>query len=210
MNEIFSIDNKFMLFINKIIYASWLNILWFVCSLPVFTIGASSTALYTVSIKLVRGEEGNVTRQFFTAFRDNFKKATQIWLILLTVGIVLGIDGYVLYHIRFSSIFWTLCTALCIAAFVVYCIVLLNIFPLFARFDNTIRAMFQNALVMGLRYLFCSILMALVYFAIYYIIINLFTPFVVFGQGLGALICCWLINPILKKLEETAVSVEES
>ncbi len=208
MNDIFSFDNKFMLFINKIIYASWLNILWLLCSLPILTIGASSTALYTVSIKVVRGEEGNITRQFFAAFRDNLKKATQIWLILLAIGIALGIDGYILYHIRFSNVFWTLCTALCIVAFIVYCIVLLNIFPLLARFDNTIRAMFSNALVIGLRYLFCSILMALAYFAIYYIIINLFTPFVVFGQGLGALICCWLINPILKKLEESSISAE--
>ena len=75
MNDIFSFDNKFILFINKIIYASWLNILWLLCSLPILTIGASSTALYTVSIKVVRGEEGNITRQFFAAFRDNLNPA---------------------------------------------------------------------------------------------------------------------------------------
>ena len=54
---------------------------------------------------------------------------------------------------------------------------------------------------MGLRYLFCSILMAVVYFVIYYVIINIFTQFVVFGQGIGALICSWLILPILERLE---------
>ena len=106
-----------------------------------------------------------------------------------------------LYHIRLENVFWTLCGAVLICAGVVYLIVLLNVFPLFARFENTIPATFKNALVMGLRYLFCSILMAVVCFVIYYVIINIFTPFVVFGQGLGALICSWLILPILERLE---------
>lgn len=175
--------------------------LWFLCCIPIFTIGASTTALYYVSFKLVRNEEGNITKQFFTAFRSNFKKATLIWLPLLGLGILFGIDGYVLYHIRLENVFWTLCGAVLICAGVVYLIVLLNVFPLFARFENTIPANFKNALVMGLRYLFCSILMAVVYFVIYYVIINIFTPFVVFGQGLGALICSWLILPILERLE---------
>ena len=201
MNQIFSIDNRFIQLLNKIFCAAWLNILWFLCCIPVFTVGASTTALYYVSFKLVRNEEGNITKQFFTAFCSNFKKATLIWLPLLGLGILFGIDGYVLYHIRLENVFWTLCGAVLICAGVVYLIVLLNIFPLFARFENTIPATFKNALVMGLRYLFCSILMAVVYFVIYYVIINIFTPFVVFGQGLGALICAWLILPILERLE---------
>lgn len=201
MNQIFSIDNRFIQILNKFFCAAWLNILWFFCSLPIFTIGASTTALYYVSLKMIRNEEGNITKQFFTAFSSNFKKATLIWLPLFGLGIVLGIDGYVLYHLRLENVFWTLCSAVFICAGVVYLIVLLNIFPLFARFENTIRATFQNAFIMGLRYLFCSILMAAVYFVIYYIIINIFTPFLIFGQGLGALICSWLILPILERLE---------
>lgn len=203
MNQIFSIDNRFIQILNKIFCSAWLNILWFFCCIPVFTIGASTTALYYVSFKLVRSEEGNITKQFFTAFRDNFKKGTLIWLPLLGIGTAFGIDGYILYHIHLENIFWTLCSAVLICAGVVYLIVLLNIFPLFARFENTIPATFKNALIMGLRYLFCSILMAVIYFVIYYIIINLFTPFVVFGQGLGALICSWLILPVLERLEGT-------
>lgn len=99
MNQIFSIDNRFIQLLNKIFCAAWLNILWFLCCIPIFTIGASTTALYYVSFKLVRNEEGNITKQFFTAFRSNFKKATLIWLPLLGLGILFGIDGYVLYHI---------------------------------------------------------------------------------------------------------------
>jgi uncharacterized membrane protein YesL len=201
MQSLFSTDNKIFQFINRLFYSAWLNILWLICCIPIVTIGASTTALYYVSLKMAANEEGNITAQFFYSFRENIKKATGIWMILLVVGIILGADGYVLYRIHFDNILWTICSAFLIGASILYLLILLNIFPLLARFDNTIKAMFKNAFIIGVRYLFCTIMMAVVYFAIYYIIINLFTPFIVFGQGLGALICSWLISPILKKLE---------
>ncbi|NCB94131.1 MAG: DUF624 domain-containing protein [Clostridia bacterium] len=201
MQSLFSADNKIFQFINRLFFSAWLNILWFICCIPIVTIGASTTALYYVSLKMAANEEGNITAQFFHSFRENIKKATGIWMILLVVGIILGTDGYVLYRIHYDNILWTICTAFLIGAAILYLIILLNIFPLLAHFDNTIKAMFKNAFIVGVRYLFCTIMMAVVYFVIYYIVINLFTPFIVFGQGLGALICSWLIRPILKKLE---------
>ena len=46
-----------------------------VCSLPVVTFGASSAALYTVLLRLLQGEDGHLTRRFFSAWRDNWKRA---------------------------------------------------------------------------------------------------------------------------------------
>lgn len=45
MSEFFNPDNPVMRFITKIANSVYLNILWFICSLPVFTIGASISAL---------------------------------------------------------------------------------------------------------------------------------------------------------------------
>lgn len=63
-----------MMFITKIVYSAYLNILWFICCLPIFTAGASTTALFYVSLKVAKNEEGNITRSFFRAFKENFKK----------------------------------------------------------------------------------------------------------------------------------------
>ena len=93
MNSLLNPDNPVMQFITKIVNAVYLNILWFFCSLPVFTIGASTTALYYVTLKMVKNEEGNITKAFFHSFRENFKQGTVIWLILLGFGILFGIDG---------------------------------------------------------------------------------------------------------------------
>lgn len=204
MNGLLNLDGPVMQFITKIVYSVYLNLLWLVCCLPVFTIGASTTALYYVSLKIVKNEEGNLTKAFFHSFRENLKQGTQIWLILFGLGAVLGVDGYVLYHMRFENAFWTLLTAVFIVAAVAYGIVLLYIFPLLAHFSNTTKAMFQNSLMIGMRFLLCTALMAVIYFAMLYVIINVCTPMIIFGQGTCALLCSWLLSNILVQCEEKA------
>ena len=92
-----------MQFITKLACTAYLNLLWFICCIPIVTAGASTTALYYVTLKMVKDEESGLTRAFFHSFKENFRQGTIIWLILLAAGIVLGIDGYVLYHLRFQQ-----------------------------------------------------------------------------------------------------------
>ena len=166
------------------------------------TVGASTTALFYVTLKISKNEEGNITKAFFRSFRQNFRQGTLIWLILLAAGIILGVDGYVLYHMRFENLFWTLCTAVFCVAAIAYAIVLMYIFPLLARFDNTTGAMFKNALFIGIRFLFCTVLMAAVYFIMLLVIVRIFTPAVIFGEGLCALLCSFLRSNILQLCQE--------
>lgn len=202
MSNLLNLDGPVMQLINKIVYSVYLNILWFICCIPIVTIGASTTALFYVTLKMSKNEEGNITRAFFHSFKENLKQGTVIWLILLCLGIILGIDGYVLYHMRFENVFWTLCTAFFFIAAAAYVIVLMYIFPLLARFDNTTGAMFKNALFMGIRYLLCTILMAVIYFVMLLIIVRFFTPAVIFGEGLCALLCSCLLSNILLICQE--------
>lgn len=209
MSNLLNLDGPFMHLINKIVYSVYLNILWFVCCIPIVTVGASTTALFYVTLKISKNEEGNLTKAFFHSFKDNLKQGTIIWLILLGLGIVLGIDGYVLYHMRFENVFWTLCTAFFIIATVAYAVVLMYIFPLLSRFDNTVGAMFKNALFMGIRFLLCTILMAVIYFVMLLVIVRFFTPAVIFGEGLCALLCSYLLSNILLLCQEKSEEHQE-
>lgn len=204
MRNILNPEGKVMLFFTKLAYSAYLNILWFVCCLPVITAGASTTALFYVTLKLSKDEEGNLTRSFFRAFRQNFRKATAIWLILLAGGIVLALDGYVFYHMRFENAFWTVTAAVYLVALIAYAIILMYIFPLLARFENTVKAMFLNSLMLGMRFLLCTVMMALVYFAMAFVVINIFTPAIILGEGLCALLCSHLLANILLLCEEKA------
>ena len=212
--KFFSYESKFSQLLMKLCYACYLNLLWLLCSLPVFTIGASTTALYYASLKVVRGEESYVGRLFFRAFRENFRQVTVLWLILLGIGLFLGADGYILYHLRAASagtaaIFWTLILALVIAVSVVYVIVLEYVFPLLASVSNTNRAMLKNSFLIGTHYLFATILVFAVHFAMFFAVVAVFTPLIVFGEGLCALLSAWVLNRILISVSGTPEDQEE-
>ncbi len=198
-------ESKPSQFIIKLCYSCFLNLLWAVCSLPVFTIGASTTALWYASLKLIRGQEYNAGALFFRSFKQNFKQATQLWLILLAVGSLLSGDIWILLHLRAntdgaSAIFWTLLLALVIAASVVFVIVLLWVFPLLASVDNTNTAMLKNSFLIGTHYLFATIMMFAIHCAMSYVIISLFTPMFLMGEGLCVLLCAWLIDRVLRSV----------
>ena len=185
----FSYESKFSQLLLKLCYACMLNILWFICSIPIFTIGASTTALYYTSLKIVRSEEGYVTTLFFRSFRENFKQATRLWLILLGVGLLL-------------AVIWTLVLAIVIAAAVLYVIELLYVFPLLASVRNTDRAMLKNAFLIGTHYLFATILIIVIHFAMFFAVVAWFTPLIIFGEGLCALISAWLLNGVLLSVSQ--------
>ena len=201
--KLFSYDSKFSQIMLKLCYGCYLNLLWMVCSLPVFTAGAATAALYDVTLRLAREEEPPLTARFFKAFRENFRQATILWLILLGIGVLLGADGYILYHLYkgttgMVSVICTLGLALIIVAAIAYVIVLLYVFPLVASVKNTNWAMLKNALLIGIHYLFCTILVFAIHFAMFFAVVAVFTPLIVFGEGLCALLSSYLLGKVIR------------
>ena len=200
--KLFSYESALSQILLKLAWSCYLNLLWFLCSLPVFTIGASTAALYAVTLKIVNDTEGNLTAQFFHAFRENFRQATLLWLILLGAGGLLAGDGYILVHLfRTSSgpaaVLWTLVSALVIAASIAYVIVLIYVFPLTASVENDSLSMLKNAFLIGTHYLFCTILTAAVHFAMFYVVVAVYTPMVVFGEGLCAMASSYWLSGVI-------------
>jgi uncharacterized membrane protein YesL len=206
MKQLFSYDSPVSQALFKFCWACCLGAVWLVCSLPVFTLGASTTALYAVTIKLVRDREStSPLRQFFAAFRSNFKQATILWLMLLTVGVFLALDVYILSHLRSTTagapaVVWTLLFAVVLAASLIYVIILLYTFPLLSCFENNNRAMLLNAFLVGVRYLFCTILMLALHAVVAWVTINLFPPLFAFGEGLCALGSSYLLSNVFYAL----------
>ena len=98
---LFNYDNPVWRFIGKLWDVLVVNILWIICSIPVVTAGASTTAMYYVTLKLARDEDGYTIRSFFKSFKENFKQATAIWLIFLLTGMLLAFDLY--YFIKMAA-----------------------------------------------------------------------------------------------------------
>ncbi len=201
--NLFSYDSKFSQLLIKLSYSCWLNVLWFACSLPIFTIGASTTALYSVTLKIADDRDSNITKQFFEAFRSNFAQATRLWLIMLAVGLFLIGDLIVSYRLRAASagtmaVIWTLVMAFLIGALVLYTIVLIFVFPLTASVVNTDLEMLKNSFLIGTRYLFVSITVFIIHVIMFLAVVFVFTPLAIFGEGLCALISSFFLLNVIR------------
>ena len=197
MRDLLNPDRPLLSFLTKMTYSAYLNILWLICSLPIVTIGASTTALYYVTLKMAEDRDEGLTGMFFRAFRQNFIPATKIWLILLAVGGFFAVDGYVLSQIWSTNILWTLLAAVLIAAAIAYAMVLLYAFPLLARFENTTFGILKTALLVGLRYLICTLLMAAVYAVMVWLVIWIYTPVFLLGVGCCAMLCSFFLVKVI-------------
>ena len=120
MKGIFDIDNPIMSGVIKIFDCICVSLLWLLFSLPVITIGASSAALYATVYKYLRKDEGHLWRTFWTAFRENLRRSTLVWLAALAVMGVLIADALVFRTMAingspFGKIYWVVLVLCCIA-----------------------------------------------------------------------------------------------
>lgn len=150
MGNIFNMDNGFWRAMGKVADILILNILFVICCIPIITVGASYTALYTVMLKLVKNEESYIFRGFFKAFKDNFKQATIIWLIMLFMGIFLVADVFLTAYS--SSTVLAVLHYVFIVFLFIYAAMFHYVFPILSKFDNTIFNTIRNSLLMGIAH----------------------------------------------------------
>lgn len=148
MRNIFNMDNGFFRAMGRLADLMILNLLFILFSLPIVTIGASATAMHYVTLKMAANEEGYVFRSFWKSFRQNFLQATVIWVAMLVVGFVLGLDLSILNRAdgSFNKILLVLISAITL----LYIMVLIYVFPLLSRFENKITITIRNAFIIAI------------------------------------------------------------
>ena len=157
MGALFDYDSPLMRTINKITDYVILSFIWFIFCIPIITIGAATTALYYTSYKVIRNNRSHVWREFWAAFKSNFKQSTIAELVILLLYVLLGVVCYMYFLIGVLS--------LGIAAIIYLVIVTMvtmwgiYLFSYIARFQNTIKGVFMNAAYMCSKHIFSSILL---------------------------------------------------
>lgn len=125
-----------------------INIMFVLCSLPIVTIGASLCALYSMSIKLVYREDGSIARGFLDEFKKNFKQGTVAWLI--TMFAFVAIWGELFYIANFGGVMGKVYTVVVVLEVVVLALLLPFLYPLIARYENTMWNTFKNAFLLAI------------------------------------------------------------
>lgn len=200
-----SIDSPLMQGLGKLADLMLLNILTLICCIPIVTIGASMTALYYMTLKIVRDEEVYITKGFFKAFKQNFKQSTAVWLIQLVVMVVLGLDYYLMFGGNTESEFPLVMQVMLMVVTVIAITTFMFVYPVMSKFDNNLRNTLKNSFLMGFMQLPKVVVMVVLWVApviIAIFAIQVFPLVVLFGMSLPAFASSLMYNKFFKRMEE--------
>lgn len=203
MNKILGLDSPLIQFLNRVADLLWLNLLTLLCCIPVITIGASLTSAHYVALKMRRNEEGYIAKEFFKAFKMNFKQSTLIWLILLVIAAVIGADLYIMKEMDLGIPEFFQVIIMAIGLLVLFMAVW--VFPVQSKFVNTIGQTMKNAFSLSVIQIPKTLLMIVLYVAppvLCIFFMQIFPFYFLLGLSLPVYISAILYNKMFKKLED--------
>lgn len=204
MNRLFAPEGSLITLLRKFADLIFINIFWFVCSLPIVTIGAATTAMYSVCFKIVNNKDVFVVKDYFKSFKGNWKQATVIWLILLSVGAVIA---YVIYSAVGMSLSGSTAGSVSLVIYVLLAVawvsMLIYVFATLAHFDNKTRDVLKNAAIFGVAYSGYTLLMV-VCNVVLMVLGVLYCPFGI------PVIPVWLNTLLINRLFKKHVRAEET
>lgn len=177
-------DGRFLRLASKVSNLFLLNILWIIFSIPIITMGAATSAVYYVTLKMVKNEEGYIIKDFWYAFRQNLKQGIIIELVLLVGGVILL--GDIWYFLHLGNIFGYIFAGTFSIGLTVYVLTLIFTFPLLAKYNNTVSGTLKNAVLLSLKHLPSSIAMAVLLIIMlygFYVSVHLMIIFSVIGAS---------------------------
>jgi uncharacterized membrane protein YesL len=191
MNNFFKFDGKFYKYGTLIADIMILTILWLITSLPIITIGASTTALYYVTTRQLSNREGYVTKDFFKSFKQNFVKATGVTILF---AIIISVLSFNIQYLSVESPFYfaqfvLLALALAVLSFV---------FPVLARFELTFFQLITKSFFLAIRHFLTSITCLVLMFAIYWLLMD-YPILVILCPGVYAFITSLMFMRVFKQ-----------
>lgn len=192
MGNLFNMDNAFFRFMGKLFDVVALNLVFIIVCIPIVTIGPAVSALYYASVKSIRRDRSYPIKEFFKAFKRDFKQSFIVGLILVLAAAIIYVDiRFVVDYIKndFTAMRYVyLVIGLVISFISVY------IFPLISRFSLKISGLFRLSFYLAIRHLLTTIVS----------IILLFGGFVLvyISAGLALLFVPVLVNLLISIMME--------
>ncbi len=207
----FKLDSPLVNFLNKVADIMILGILFMVACIPVITAGAALTAAYYMGFKMVKNEETYIIKGFLKAFKENFRQATIIWILVLFLAAVIMMDYRIILYSGIEFVSWVRIAMVSVT--LVAALGLVFVFPLQARFQNTVKHTIKNAFLMALSHLPSAFVLILVYAVPYFILYLVPQIFpVVFLLGFGGIFYfkSFVLLRVFRKYESTGLGDDAS
>ena len=205
-SETYEKDNKVVKALETFGNIFALNIFYILFSLPVVTIGASTTALYTMMLKMIDKKESGIWKGFVEAFKSNFKKATKIWLlVLLAIAII---AGEIVFVMKFDGAIVSFYRVLVALEIILLIFALPFLFPLVARYENTVWNTIKNAFLLTVSNFWSALKIILgwgmpIILSVYYPITFVYTwwAWLIFVFGLIAFCTSFTLRKVFRQIE---------
>lgn len=207
--KFFSVESPIYKFMQSLWDILKLNFMWLIFCIPIVTIGGSTIAAFSVLLRMSEDQEGNVIKDFWKAFRENWKQGIFIGLLPPICFEAVFLD-FQLYNAVENGGLGILIVG-CFSAYIfIFC--LIYVFPLLARYDNTVINSIKNSFRIGMKF-FGRTFLLLVIIAVEVLIIfwNPTTKFV--GALIGPACIMYTISGvamhIFRKIEEDPASLRK-
>ncbi len=207
--KFFSVESPLYKFMQSLWDILKLNFMWLIFCIPIVTIGGSTIAAFSVLLRMSEDQEGNVIKDFWKAFRENWKQGIFIGLLPPICFEAVFLD-FQLYNAVENGGLGILIVG-CFSAYIfIFC--LIYVFPLLARYDNTVINSIKNSFRIGMKF-FGRTFLLLVIIAVEVLIIfwNPTTKFV--GALIGPACIMYTISGvamhIFRKIEEDPASLRK-
>lgn len=185
-------------------YVFWAWVFGIIFCIP---LGAALTAMHFVLLKIVRDEESYITRSYFKSFKENFKQSSILMVLQFVIGGILFLD-FLITSGRgniFRYIFFAIALVLYMAS--------LYIFPLQAKFVNTLPGTIKNAFLMSImalpRTLAMVVITLLPVLLLYFLDYKIFPLIFLFGFAGPGFLCAGLYSDTFKKFEPRQEELSE-
>lgn len=207
--KFFSVESPLYKFMQTLWDILKLNFMWMIFCIPIVTIGGSTIAAFSVLLRMSEDQEGNVIKDFWKAFKENWKQGILIGLLPPICFEAVFLD-FQLYNAVENGGLGILIVG-CFSAYIfIFC--LIYVFPLLARYDNTVINSIKNSFRIGMKF-FGRTFLLLVIIAVEVLIIfwNPTTKFV--GALIGPACIMYTISGvamhIFRKIEEDPASLRK-
>lgn len=198
MKRLFDYENPIVGFFNWLSEMIVLNFITLLGCIPIITIGASVTASHYAALKL-RRSEGSIVKNYWKSFKENLKQATVLWIMFL-VYLAVNYLAYITLSTG-KGTFPLVLQGILIASSVFAACIMLWVFPLQSRFCNPVFKTIRVAFFLNFKYIFRTILMFIFAALPFFITIDLFSLFLLFGFSVPIYFCSACYNKLFQRFE---------
>lgn len=219
--KLFNPDSRIMIFLSRVADLVILNILWLVCCVPVVTIGASTTAMYHVIRHWQKDSVSSIMRDFFQSFKEDFKQATPVYLILLIPTTAVVMNAMLIFNPENSAAVPSYLLVIWFISALILLFISSFVYPVMAFFADSIFKTLRNAMVLALANLPRTILISILNLLpviLLFVNLSFFLQSSIFWLLIGGALVAYLnmsiLKPVFKKLvpsefEDTVPDTQE-